>query len=580
MSILINKHTLLAAGMVMISTLGYAVDVDPLAAKTMVVYASNSPDSVSVKDYYTSARSIPATCPITLPNINATEMTQADYNTYVRNPIRGCLNAVGSNNILYIVLAYIRPYRVLGVNSKPYAIDSYLSDIWDQYSVLNFSPIPTATHRYYAGNQSQGNFYLPFQSLQTYRSTPRASLLYSVWRLDGQTPAIAKGLVDKAASARNTLTGAVCLDRNSETSISAVSDFSNGQGDWEISRAGTFLGQAGFTLIEDQNTAEFGTSPAPAKCPADGTSVAFYTGWYSLDHYNGAGVFNFAPGAIGIHLDSNAALDPRGGSNWAANALIDGITVTAGAMTEPYLEGIPRPDGIARNLLEGANVGDAFLRNTRWLKWMILNIGDPLYRPFPASGLAPFNPAGPQDSLYLPVRELVGGGSTTGIVNLAAVAPPGGLEVALVSGYPSASVPATITVPAGARSAVFPITTSVVSGTQAPVIIASFGATTLRNALVLDPLLSFVALSSNAVTAGFPVTGAVFLNASAPAGGAVITLASSDTSAATVPPTVTVPAGLGRVTFPIATLAGGAGKTAKIQANYLGALAEATLRVN
>ena len=56
MSILINKHTLLAAGMVMISTLGYAVDVDPLAAKTMVVYASNSPDSVSVKDYYTSAR--------------------------------------------------------------------------------------------------------------------------------------------------------------------------------------------------------------------------------------------------------------------------------------------------------------------------------------------------------------------------------------------------------------------------------------------------------------------------------------------------------------------------------------------
>jgi hypothetical protein len=32
--------------------------------------------------------------------------------------------------------------------------------------------------------------------------------------------------------------------------------------------------------------------------------------------------------------------------------------------------------------LEGANVGDAFLRNTLWLKWMIINIGDPLYRPF------------------------------------------------------------------------------------------------------------------------------------------------------------------------------------------------------
>jgi hypothetical protein len=34
-------------------------------------------------------------------------------------------------------------------------------------------------------------------------------------------------------------------------------------------------------------------------------------------------------------------------------------------------------------------VGDAFLRNTNFLKWEILYIGDPLYRPFP-EGMPPF----------------------------------------------------------------------------------------------------------------------------------------------------------------------------------------------
>ena len=58
-----------------------------------------------------------------------------------------------------------------------------------------------------------------------------------------------------------------------------------------------------------------------------------------------------------------------------------GITVTAGAITEPHLLGMPHPDGIFRDLLAGSNVGDAFLRNTLWLNWMILQIGDPLYRP-------------------------------------------------------------------------------------------------------------------------------------------------------------------------------------------------------
>jgi hypothetical protein len=36
------------------------------------------------------------------------------------------------------------------------------------------------------------------------------------------------------------------------------------------------------------------------------------------------------------------------------------------------------------------NVGDAIFRNTAWIHWMIINIGDPLYRPF--SGARPLLP--------------------------------------------------------------------------------------------------------------------------------------------------------------------------------------------
>ena len=168
------------SGVALLSPAVFAAD--PLAAKTMIVYVSNSPDSVTVKDYYLTARSITNSCPITLPDMTAARVNLADYVTYIRNPIRSCLNAAGAGNILYIVMAYVRPFAI-DTNLYSYSIDSYLSDIWDQYSTQTFYPVPTATHRYYAPNQSQGNFYLPFQSLQAYRSTPRSNLIYSFGKI-------------------------------------------------------------------------------------------------------------------------------------------------------------------------------------------------------------------------------------------------------------------------------------------------------------------------------------------------------------------------------------------------------------
>ena len=541
----------------------------PLNQRVLVVYNTNSSDSLTVANYYMAQRGIPAAnlCAISPPS--SIELTVNDYVNTVKSPVRTCLTNVGRATILYIVFSYFTPYRI--DSSTPsgfsYSLDSYVSDIWDLYTTQTFNPVPTAPHRYYAASQSQGNVFAPFVSLATYRTQPKVTLLYSTWRLDGATMALAKGLVDKAIQAENAggPAGQGCFDELVDPT--GFPDAGAQSGDWSLRAAAGFMGQAGFSITEDTNEVEFGTAPAPLTCP----NAAFFSGWYSLNHYND--VFTWNPGAIGFHLDSASAFDPRGGANWSANAVIRGITVTSGSVSEPYLEGLARPGGVFRNLLEGANVGDAFLRNTQWIKWMIINIGDPLYRPFPA-GRAPINQGLGVNSLALNPQQVVGGatftGNSTATITLSAPAPPGGTSFSLISNSPpAASVPASVTVAGGSTSVTFPITTSTVTSPYF-VKITALGSVTLNNTLQVYPLLGGISTSQSTVSAGQTITGIVSLNDRAPIGGAVISLSSTDTSVATVPATVTVQAGLSSVTFNIPTGAVSATTSTTLSATYAG----------
>ncbi|HET7399380.1 MAG TPA: hypothetical protein VFJ94_12750 [Intrasporangium sp.] len=65
--------------------------------------------------------------------------------------------------------------------------------------------------------------------------------------------------------------------------------------------------------------------------------------------------------------------------------------------------------------------------------------------------------------------------------------------------------------------------------------------------------LSSLAVTPTDVVGGDPATGTVTISATAPSGGFVIDLSSDNPTAATVPPTVTVPAGSTRATFPVTT---------------------------
>jgi hypothetical protein len=76
-------------------------------------------------------------------------------------------------------------------------------------------------------------------------------------------------------------------------------------------------------------------------------------------------------------------------------------------------------------------------------------------------------------------KDVVGGDPSTGTATLTATAPAGGFVVSLSSdNTAAATVPASVTVPAGATSATFPITTTVVPNPQSALIIGSDGSVT------------------------------------------------------------------------------------------------------
>ena len=559
-----------------------AFSASALASRVLVVYATNDSNSTSVATYYQSKRGIPNgnMCPVTLPNPSATGLDASDYANSVQTPVQNCLKAAGEGNILYIVLAYIRPFGVdPGSGFDWYALDSYLADIWNQYTTQVFDPVPSATHPYYVENQSQGNAYVPFESLASYRAVGVFPLIYSVWRLDGATPAIATGLVDKALAAeaaggpisQNSNPPNACIDMLLDPTSSPDDGYR--AGDWDLYRASIFLGlTTKFTVVADTYDTEFGTPPS-----SDCLNTGLYAGWYNYNTYNNA--FSWDTGAIGWDLDSDSLADPRSGPTWSTNALEKGIAVTSGPLDEPYLEGMARPSGVLRNLLEGANVGDAFLRNTRWLKWRILNVGDPLYTPFP-SKVPPFNAPLPANSLSLTPREVVGGDAAVATtVTVSDPAPSGGLTVDLSSNNPAFPAPSAVTIPSGQTSASFLVTTSEVSGSVDITVTASTSSMSVANTMVLDPVLAGVALAQSSVQGGTSVAATLYLNASAPMANAVVQLSSDHPSIVIVPASVTVPAGLSAVNFTVNTNSVSASTNVNITSSYAGATSVTTLTV-
>jgi len=141
------------------------------------------------------------------------------------------------------------------------------------------------------------------------------------------------------------------------------------------------------------------------------------------------------------------------------------------------------------------------------------------------------------------VHEAASWDSGGGGLTLSGAAPSGGFVVTLSSNNSVATVPSSVTVPAGAVT------------------------------------LSSLTLNPTSVKGGDDSQGTVRLSGPAPSGGTVVSLSSSNTSVATVPASVTVAAGQTSRTFSVSTQRRSSNSSVNVLATYGGVTKTAALTV-
>lgn len=159
------------------------------------------------------------------------------------------------------------------------------------------------------------------------------------------------------------------------------------------------------------------------------------------------------------------------------------------------------------------------------------------------------------ERIALNPQTLPGGQTATGTLTLTLPAPAGGAVVTLKSDNPAAAVPAATTIPAGATTTTFTITTKPVPQTLIATITATFaGLSQMARLEVRSARITGVSVAPASLTGGAPAVGTVTLDSPvAVPTGLAVSLASGAT-AAVVPATVLVPVGATTATFPVTTV--------------------------
>jgi hypothetical protein len=170
-------------------------------------------------------------------------------------------------------------------------------------------------------------------------------------------------------------------------------------------------------------------------------------------------------------------------------------------------------------------------------------------------------------SLTIQPATVTGGTTVFGSLRLASI-PQKSTEVALTKSSSIVTIPASVTFAVGESAKQFPIVTSATTGVVTiTASLASSASATLNVVSSEAATLTAVTLSSTTIEGGTSVNGTVTLGAPAPAGGAVVMLASSSESAS-VQQSVTVAAGASEASFPIFTSRVGAATSTIISATW------------
>lgn len=371
--------------------------VEGAGNEVLVIYNSESPDSEAVARHYARRRSVPESQLLGLRLPQTANLSRADYVSAIQEPLRRHLVAKGlaewvpdssplppgrkasaqkrlrlaRSEIRYLLLCYGVPWYIpqdpsirsdtQGIPAQLQRNDASVDDELALLPRLGFDdPIATAPN--------------PVVGATNGAQIHPTNGVFMVTRLDGPTPEIARGLVDKALEAESRgLWGHAYID------LRAITNGPYGWGDRMITNAAVAAKRLGFETFVDNLPATLGVGYPLSQ-------VALYVGWYDsgvTGPFYRASV-EFLPGAFAYHLHSLSAANLRSASeNWVGPLLARGATATMGCVAEPYLEFTPNPAMfLERWGYVGMTLGEAATAAHPVLSWQTVVVGDPLYRPF------------------------------------------------------------------------------------------------------------------------------------------------------------------------------------------------------
>jgi uncharacterized protein (TIGR03790 family) len=370
-------------------------NIAALQAHLLVVYNKDAADSERLARYYAEKRHIPEERIYGLHCSNAEQITRAEYDDTIRNPLETYFKAKGwikrdqprpsaerldlkvepatANEIWAIVLVRGIPFKVANdpalLAAQPPLNERFASNAAAVDSELATFPIKGSPITGFVANPYHFAGYL--REFDEYD----AKKLILVTRLDGPTAADVQRMIDDSLYAeQHRLSGLVCLDARGITDPKSNYII----GDQWLRHCAMLFQQDGFPV-------EFDDQPGVFAENLPWNEVAFYAGWYSD---NARGFFlheprRFARGALVYHIHSYSAATMRDRTqNWVAPLINAGASAALGSVFEPYLILMPHADIFAGALLQGYTFAEAAYQSQAALSWMITVVGDPLYRPF------------------------------------------------------------------------------------------------------------------------------------------------------------------------------------------------------
>lgn len=365
--------------------------------EVVVIYNRALPESEALANYYARKRSVPAAQVLGFKLTTAETISRPDFRDDLQRPLAKKLES--------LKLWRVGSGEIAGTNGKPIRVERKVVESKIRYAVLCYGvplrilkdpshhePQEETTRPELRRNEAAvdselallpsdySGYPLTGPLTSPWFGTTNASLLNPtnglllVTRLDAPTPALARGLVDKALQAETDgLWGRAYFD------VRDIADPGYKPGDDWIRSAALVTKQLGFETVMDENGDVW-----PASFPM--SQIAIYAGWY---RETVAGPFTlpaveFMPGAFAYHLHSFSAASLRSTNhNWVGPLLAKGVTCTMGCVDEPYLAGTPEV-GIfmGRWIYFGFTFGEAAYASQPVLSWQTTVVGDPLYRPF------------------------------------------------------------------------------------------------------------------------------------------------------------------------------------------------------